>query len=174
MATPQVAGLATIFIVAYGMDTVEQVKETILDQAHSRNGGPNALYVGNPGDYCRTRRKRATSWDRRRDDACEAEPLSAIAIATVTPKVTASSVQSSALVKSSSVAKHSSSVAPHVSPAKSSSAVAAVATKIISSCDDRTWYDDEGDCDSKCFPQACTEVVDYFGNAFPSFVCECK
>ena len=153
---------------------MEQVKETILDQAHSRNGGPDALYVGNPGDYCRTRRKRATRWDRRRDDACEAESLSATDSATAALKVTASSAQSFALVKSSSVAKPPSSVAPHVSSTKSSSAVAGVETTIKSSCNDRAWYGDEAECDSKCFPQTCTEVVDLYSNAFPSFVCECK
>lgn len=174
MATPQVAGLAAIFIVAYGMETVEQVKETIVDQAYSRNGGPDAIYVGNPGDFCRTRRKRGTRWDRRTDDACEAERLSATTVATVTPKVTASSVKSSTLVQSSSLPKLSSSTPPHDSPAKTSSAVAAVETTRKSSCDDRAWYIDEDECDSRCFPQACTEVVDLFSNAFPSFICECK
>ncbi len=162
------------------MDTVEQVKETIIDQAYSRNGGPDAIYIGNPGDFCRTRRKRTTRWDRRADDACEAEPLSAMTSATVTPEVTTSSVksatlvQSSSIMKSSSIAKLSSSVAPDDAPAKTSSAVAAVETKTKSSCNDRAWYDDEAECDSKCFPQACTEVTDLYSNAFPSFVCECK
>ena len=173
-ATPQVAGLAAILIVAYGMDTVEQVKETILSLAWSRNGGPDAIYVGNPGDFCRTRRKRTTRWDRRADDACEAESLSAMTSATATLEVTASSVKSSAVVQSSSIAKLSSSVAPHDAPAKTSSAVAAVKTTSKSSCDDRAWYDDEAECDSRCFPQACTEVTDLYSNAFPSFVCECK
>lgn len=113
-ATPQIAALAAIFIVAFGMDTVEQVKETIIDQAHSRNGGPDALYIGNPGDFCRSRRKRATRWDRRTDDACEAETLSAMTSATASPTV-----------HSSSMAKLSSSV-PHHSHAKTSTAVAAV------------------------------------------------
>lgn len=43
-----------------------------------------------------------------------------------------------------------------------------------SSCDDFAWYYHESECDAKCFPQACTEVVDDYSNAFPGFVCECK
>ena len=159
---------------------MEQVKETILDLAYSRNGGPDAIYIGNPGDFCRTRRMRSTRWDRRAEDACKAEPLSAMTSATVTPEVTTSSVKSATLVqssltmKSSSIAKLSSSVAPDDAPAKTSSAMATVETTTKSSCNDRAWYSDEAECDAKCFPQACTEVTDLYSNAFPSFVCECK
>lgn len=158
------------------METAEQVKETILDQAYSRNGGPDAIYIGNPGDFCRTRRKkRATRWARRADDACEAEPLSATTSATVISQVTGSSVQSaSTLAKSSSIAKLFSSSVPHDPPAKTSSAAAALKSTTKSPCDDRAWYGDQAECDSKCSPEACTEVVDLYSNAFPSYVCECK
>ena len=155
---------------------MEQVKETIMDQAYSRNGGPDAIYIGNSGDFCRTRRKRATRWDRRTtDDACEAEPLSATTSATVISQATGSSVKSStSLVKSSSMVKLSSSL-PHDSPAKkTSSAVAALESTTKSSCDDRAWYGDQAECDFKCFPETCTEVVDSYSNEFPSYVCECK
>ena len=40
-------------------------------------------------------------------------------------------------------------------------------------CDDLTWYGDQGECDEICFPVACTEVDDHFGDEFSSFVCEC-
>ncbi|CAF9922857.1 hypothetical protein IMSHALPRED_005771, partial [Imshaugia aleurites] len=94
VATPQVAGVAAILIVAYGMRTAAQVKETIVRLAHSKNGGPHAIYVGNPGEYCRTRRKRAARLDKRAiasesaDLVCEAEPFSTTNSAVATAKVT--------------------------------------------------------------------------------------
>lgn len=181
VAAPAVAGLAAILIVAARLQTAEQVKETILGLAHSRNGGPEAIYIGNPGDYCQTRRKRTTRWDRRTDEedgdaeACASELLSTTATLTETPKSIFSSVTRSTSIRSSSLAKSSSSssVPLHISTRKTSSAPAAVETINKSSCDDRAWYDDEDECDAKCFPEACAEVTDGFSNAFPSFVCEC-
>lgn len=147
--------------------------------AHSRNGGPDAIYIGNAGDYCRTRRKRATRWDKRTDEGgtgnstCEAELLSATVGSTATPKVTVGGVISSALVQSSSPVGSPSSTVSLALPAKTSSAVAAAKTTSKSWCDDRAWFDDEDECEAKCLPRACTEVIDHFSNAFPSFVCEC-
>lgn len=66
-----------------------------MDQACSRNGGPDAVYIGNSGNFSRRRRKRATRWDRPTDDACEAEPLSATTSAAVILQVADSSVKSS-------------------------------------------------------------------------------
>lgn len=179
-AAPAVAGLATIVIVAEGLQTAEQVKEKIVGLAHSRNGGPDAIYIGIPGDYCRTRRKRAARWDRRTDEgdddteACAAEFSSSTNTATATPKSIISSLARSTSIRSPSLAKSSFTVRPRVSTRKTSSAPAAVETINKSSCDDRAWYDDEAECDAKCFPEACTEVTDGFSNAFPSFVCECS
>ena len=186
-ATPQAAGLAAILMVAYGIDTASQIKETIVGLAHSRNGGPNAIYVGNAGAYCRTRRKRGTRWDAKQavqsDDgisACEIE--AAGATATATSRVAVSGFVASTTTPSSTLAKLSSSSsspltlssAPPVdTPAQTSTAAAPQISSTILNCNDRAWYDDVSYCESKC-PYACTEVVDSFGNEFPSFVCECK
>lgn len=198
VATPQVAGLAAILMVAYGINTASQVKETIVGLAHSRNGGPNAIYVGNPGDYCQTRRKRGTRWDAKRAvqsvdgiSACEIE-LSGTATgatATATSRVAVSSLVASTTTPSSTLAKLSSSSSftsssssssftfsstpPADTPAQTSTAAVPEITLSTLKCNDRAWYDDESYCDSKC-PYACTEVVDHFANEFPSFVCECK
>ena len=90
-ATPQVAGLAAILLVAYEIDTASQLKETLVGLAHSRGGGPKAIYVGIPGDYCQTPWKKGTRWDAKRavqsDDgisACEIESLGTATGATAT------------------------------------------------------------------------------------------
>ena len=187
-AAPQVAGLAAILMVAYGIDTASQVKETIVGLAHSRNGGPNAIYVGTPGGYCQTPRKRGTRWDAKRAvqsvdgiSACEIESLGATASAT--SRAAVSSFVASTTTPSFTLATLSysspsssfifSSTPPASIPAQSSTAAVPQASSSIIKCDDRAWYGDESYCESKC-PYACTEVVDNFGNEFPSFVCECK
>ena len=81
-AAPQVAALAAILMVAHDIDTASQVKEKIVGLAHSRNGGPKAIYVGNPGAYCQSPQKRGTRRDAKRAvqspdgiSACEIESL---------------------------------------------------------------------------------------------------
>lgn len=180
VATPQVAGLAAIFLAAFNVQTAQEVKGLIINQAHSRNGGPDAIYIGNSGDFCRTRQKRDSRWDRRTDaevsgvDVCQIELSSATTGILATPKSTVSSATPHISVHRSSVAKIPSSTTPDdTPPAKTSSTRAAVHSTSKGHCDDRTWYDTELECDNQCSPRTCTEVNDLYSNEFSAFVCEC-
>lgn len=154
------------------------MKKKIVDLAHSRNGGPNAIYIGNSGDFCQTRQKRASRLDRRTDaevsrvGACEAELSSVTTSMIATPKSTVNNMTPHPSVHSSPVAKLSSSTTPDdTPPAKTSNTIAAVQTKIKSHCDDMAWYGSEDECENLCFPQACT--LQAYEEELPSYVCEC-
>lgn len=149
VVSPQVAAVAAILIVHYNLQTAAQVKKKIVGLAHSRNGGPNAIYIGNSGDLL-------------------VQSSSSVVVSTVRSMTPHPSVHSSP------VAQLSSSTTPSNTPsAKTSSTVAAVQTTIKSHCDDRAWYGSAEECEFQCNPQACTEVTDDFSNEFPSWVCEC-
>ena len=157
-------GIAAILITHYNLRTIEQVKRLIVGLAHSRNRRPKAIFIGNSGDLCQTRQKRASRWDRRIDaevsgvEACEAEPFNATPSKIAQPKSTVRSVTHHISMHSSSVAKVSSSTTPDdTPPAKTSGTIAAVQTASKSHCDDKVWYESEDYCDSLCSPHTCTE-----------------